>query len=278
MKRKVRRWIRYSIEQIKENAKNVNSLSVWANGYSADTTDKLAGRIYQITFTDGSSRKYQFLDGERLLWCDGVSEQEEAYRAAYAPGCSHTFVVQHFQTGGELPAGVALILNDKNGCVTFIDMKVGLPQNPREVTRKICFGHIKGIATPEDEEHSFTLDLVGKAILWKKEHDERPLFKQMYIAPEFYNYVHEYPESNECWMTTNPALYVRLGKGLYLISALKERQTGAHLLSLINTDKMLERELEFGFIGDDQLSGDDFFRMTLQAERTGCWTTIDSLV
>lgn len=278
MKRKTRCWRYYSLDEMKAYAKETDSLSVWENGRATDATDALTGRRYQITFEDGQSRTYSFLDGEKLLWNDGVGERAETYRAVRAPGSDDTFVVQHYWSGCELPACVNLILNDKTGCVTSIDLKAGLPANPREVTRDIRFGAIEGMTVPEDARHDFTLDLVGKAICWKKPNEERALYKQVFIAPDFYNYVQEYPLTDECWMTTTPASYIRLSDELYLISVLKERQTGAHMLSIINTRAMRERELEFGLIGDDALGGDDCFRMMLNGERTGSWSTMDTLL
>jgi len=59
----------------------------------------------------------------------------------------------------------------------------------------------------------------------------------------------KFRDTNECWMATNPADYLKLKEGLYIMSVVEERQPGVQLVMLMNLNIMRDVQSCFGIGG-----------------------------
>jgi len=252
LKRKERRWDILPMEYVKELAKTTTSESIWGENFSRPnlvTSDRLAGKTMKFIYDDGGVWNYTFFDERHLHWAapDGT-EGDDLYNATPCPGFENVIFFHHYRAGLDLPRCADVIFDLDTGYVTLFDAYIGHPGNPREVVHDIRFGVIDGVEIPEGAmKHHFTNELTGKAIHWS--HDERPRgIQYIFSSCRYYTYAMKFGES-ECWMATNPADYLKLKEGLYIMSVVEERQPGVQLVMLMNLNIMRDVQSCFGLGG-----------------------------
>lgn len=145
---------------------------------------------------------------------------------------------------------VSLIADTKTGCATICDAHIGTEAYTTEVDREFFFGRLDG-DYEGGELHHFTLEMLGKVILW--EYDPKIYkIKHMYNSNLYYTYCN-YDEKLGLWMATNPANYIKIRDDLYLFSFIEARQTGVQSLLLMDMKTVRDIGSFYGFAGDHLL-------------------------
>ena len=272
LKRKARRWNYLTLEQVKEFGRREDTESIWhgaLEGPDLTTTDRLAGRSLRLRFEDGPVWEYEFLSERRLRWraSDGRGG-EDVYNASPAPGYADILFLHHY-CGGEIPSCADVFLDLERGCAVLFDAALGLPANPREITRRILFGSIDGMPPcPEEDRPRFTDDLTGKVISWSRPGSARKGIKYIFSSCCYLTYVMRFADGT-CWMATHPCDYIRLRGDLYVCSTIEERQAGVELVMLMNLTLLTDVQTEFG-IGVPR-EGEDRLETAMHSGRQGSW-------
>ncbi len=214
----------------------------WGGGpyMPAQSTD-LVGRTFEIKCDDGLEITYAFTDKEKLVWNSGDGGHSDICDVhTITPGL---YFVNHYVLGSAPPESHQLVLDLDNGLVTLNIAKLDHPEEPRDVVRKFHFGLITNCGyTDPGYRHSFTEDMVGRAIYWSYK-DDRPAVKHMYITPYFYTVS---GTRTPDWAASNPADYVKIRDGVYVFSFLEWRQSGAQGFFLMDFWKMHDVGCFFG--------------------------------
>ena len=277
MKPRDRRWNNVPLEKLLEDAKKIDSRTVWGGDpITYDTlvrTDALTGKSFRFVFED-RVMAYTFEDSENLTWSlDGGEVHSEYYLATPAPDHDEIIMVHHFMSGRELPASFDLIIDLESGYVVGEDSIVGHPAYPREVVRRLFIGCIDGFKAPANAfKPELTRDLVGKAMYWGNPKLTRPPIKYVFSAPEYCTYIMRWKEDNTYFMSSCPCECVKLKEGLYLCALIEQRQAGFHMFTVMNTKTMHDVQTGFGYANDP-----DEYRMHMRCGRVGHWTTMDSI-
>ena len=277
MKPKDRRWPNVPVEKLLEDAKKIDTRSVWnEDEITYDTlvrTDVLNGRKMRFVFDEGTY-DYEFLDGEYLTWSlNGSEPRREYYLATPGPDHNEIILVHHYMSGREFPASFDIILNLDTGYVIGEDAIVGHPAYPREVMRALMIGHVDGFPISGNAfRPELTRDLVGKAMYWGNPKLDRPPIKYVFSSPEYCTYVMRWKGDDTYFMSSCPCDCVKVAEGLYLCALIEQRQMGFHVFTLMNTKTMHDVQTGFGYSTDP-----DGYRMHMRCGRVGHWTTMDTI-
>ena len=271
--RQQRRWELLPMEYVTELAKTATSESMWGDNFHRphlQTDDILAGRNMKFIYDDAGEWNYTFADERHLHWeaPDGTSG-DELYNATICPGFDQVVFFHHYRAGLDLPRCVDVILDLETGYCVFFDAYLGNPYCPREVVHDIRFGRIDGIEAPEGAmKPHFTNELTGKSIFWS--HPERPRgIQYIFSSCQYYTYTMVNEDAHTCWQATNPADYLKMKDGLYIMSVIEERQPGVQIVMLMNLNIMRDVQTCFGICGttEEGLSPETW----MHANRTGKW-------
>lgn len=249
MERMKRRWSQFTMEDIQKIADHTPverySTGSLRNGeYTPELSDVLSGKEIKIVLDNGSQYQYRFEDREHLLWKESKGEfKRESCQIMQAPSVEAVFLVQHYCAGSVPPTAHTLVLDFDTGLVTLCIAHLGVPEAPREVSRKFQFGIMDGFKT--EERHHFTTDLVGKSICWTYHEKDNIKIRHIYTAPLYYTYYMTDAEGR-CWVASNPADYVKVRDELYIFSFVEERQAGTQGFFLINLNTLHDVGSFFG--------------------------------
>lgn len=276
LERQQRRWEDLPMEYVKELARTADSESIWGENIHRPnmvTSDRLAGKDMRFVYDDGSVWNYSFRDERHLRWeaPDGTAG-EDWYNATECPGYENVVFFHHYRAGLDLPRCVDLIMDLDTGYVILFDAYIGNPYCAREVVHDIRFGRIEGIEAPADaEKPCFTDDLTGKSIIWAHEERNRGI-QYIFSSCQYYTYTMKNRNEKSCWMATNPADYIKVKDGLYIMSVIEERQPGVQLVMLMNLNIMRDVQTAFG-IGGTKAEG-HHLETWMHANRKGRFTNM----
>ena len=248
--RQPRRWSQFTMDQVKDIAKNTTSEIIWGENFTRPnlvTSDDLSGKDMKFIYDDGSVWNYTFHDERHLHWeaPDGTSG-EDLYNATVCPGFNSVIFLHHYRAGLDLPRCADVIMDLETGYTVLFDAYMGNPVCPRETLHDIRFGRIDGIGIPENaEKPHFTNDLTGKSIYWRHPERERGI-QYIFSSCQYYTYTMINKDEKSCWMATNPADYIKMKDDLYIMSVIEERQPGVQLIMLMNLDIMRDVQTCFG--------------------------------
>jgi len=262
MKRMDRRWSFISQEELTAIAANLTPAE-YASDWMTNTNDyefapQLLGCSMNLQFADGLSLHYDFYDQKFLKWSDDKGQGGTCfYRALEAPGYQDVIFVHHYRDGLLPPTCVELVLDLKTGCCTAVIGRLGARSvNPREVDHTIHFGRIAKLAQKDAQLHSYTTELVGKAIHWDMPaFTRKPPIKHIYLSPKYYG-IHMTRDDDSCFMSADPADYVKIRENLYLVTAMEERRSGIQLCFLINTELLEDIVGHFGISAGNEVGQD----------------------
>lgn len=276
-----RRWKFFTLEQVKEMARNTTPESVWIDTPASPvyaSSDILAGTKLRFEPYEGIAINYEFLDETQLEWnYDGEEKQKDLYRVTTLPGHEEIVFLHHFMAGFELPRSIDIIFDTTTGFATVVEAALGKPENPRDVMRSVFFGKIAGMNTPENAFHPcFTTELMGKAFFWSNPNSNVPIIKYIIGAPNYYTYAMQIGQEHY-WVATNPCEYVKIKEGVYLMSILESRQSGFLLNTLMNFDIMRDVQSGFGLGTDGPKEAPNIIETFLRRGRHGKFTTTDVL-
>ncbi len=235
--------------------------------YKFESTDKymkkldatLAGKSFRLVLDDGQEIVLAFLTGETLLvGAYGEPMRWERYAALRAD--EQTYLVTYERTGQPERICDTYVLDLENSLVTRIFAKQHvIPGRDRMTINSVTFGAIK--RDFEDlpmKRHSRTMDLVGKTATWH--YANGFVNKHIYYDANYYRFeIQENPRLDErlsesekedvrrdealnrTWFFDEPADYIKIKDGIYLISfvesntnRLNAAKGGSNLVILIN--------------------------------------------
>lgn len=247
--RQQRRWAQFTMDTVKDIAKNTTSEIIWGENLQRPnmvTDSVLAGKEMKFIYDNGEWN-YKFKDERHLHWQapDGT-EGDDLYNATVCPGDDNVVFLHHYRAFLDLPRAVDVIMDLGTGYTILFDAYMGNPVCPREVLHDIRFGRIDGVAVPEGvEAPGFTNDLTGKSIYWAHDERERGI-QYIFSSCQYYTYTMINRAEKTCWMATNPADYLKVKDGIYIMSVIEERQPGVQLVMLMNLNIMRDVQSCFG--------------------------------
>lgn len=284
MERMDRRWSIIPCESVEELARQMaagGSTASWmTTPNDPDAVEHLKGRTFTLLLGNGTDMVLDFSDSETLVWTlNGAAQPSCKYGVACAPGMPDIIFLHYYCTGERYPRCMELILDLATGYCTAIDARLGqIPENPREVTREICFGEIKGQDHPvESAKHCYTTDLVGRAIHWEMPaFTGKPPIKHIYLSPKYYGIF--MTRDDACFMSADPAEYIRIRDGLYLVTVVEERRSGIQLTFLINTDLLEDVVGHFGIsMGNEMGEDTPQIACTMMTGRKGTFVPMETV-
>lgn len=281
--RKKRHWNFYSMDQVRQMAAEATTESVWNGELETEqhgSSEILAGKKLRFEFENGKVMEYVFHDKRYLAWCaDGGGWHQDVYSAVPGPDHDEIVFLHHYKAGFELPKCCNMVIDLENGLVTAVDATAGDPDRPREVYHDILFGQIAGFSVPADAlRHTYTTELVGKAIYWGAPNAARPGIKYIFSSPHYCTYVMRFSNEDTYWMASLPAEQIKIKSGLYFMPVIEERQTGFQLNMLMNLDTLRDCQSGFGVGSSGPAERPDRIEMHLRTGRCGSYTTMDTVL
>lgn len=177
-------------------------------------------------------------------------ERESFYKAYPIPGHNEVIFVHHIRDGVFPVTCVDLVMDLETNLATVVIANISENEiYPRDVKHTIHFATINGNIA---KTHSYSTDLVGKAILWEMpSYTNKPPIKHIYLSPMYYGIY--MTRNDECYMTADPADYVKLKDNLYLISIIEKHRSGIQLTFVINTELVEDVVGHFGISAGNEL-------------------------
>ena len=285
-----RRWENIPAEQIEHLAEGLKPGAYLSDWMSADTdvskADAVLGKDLHFSFSNDNKCSCRFGSVNNLSYSeDGTAPVDCFYRILPAPGHPELVFIQ-FYLDGQVPATcVQLVLDLDTGYCVRVKARIGsVPAYPREVTHDIDFGMAEEIFAAgklvcAGQPPHFTDDLTGRAIMWQMpDYTGKPPIKHIYLSQEYYAIRMTRPDGT-CFMSADPADYVKIKDGVYLVSAIEERRSGIQLTFLINTDTLEDIVGHFGIsAGNEKTSEEPRIVCTVMTGRKGRWVPMETFV
>ncbi len=249
MERLVRQWTQMTPVDVQTLAdttppERYSKGGMYAEGpWNSPETEVLIGREFKASFPSGERFTFRFTGKNAVVWTEnGGEEHEDFCQAHLCPGYDMIYFVNMFCHGSKPPRALTFVIDDERGLITLVDAHIGVPWSAIDVGRTFHFGRIDG-SGEEYPLHSFTTDMIGKAIIWDYG-PQAPNVKHIYTMPMYYTYI--MMRDDACWVASNPADYVKIRDGLYLFGFIEERQSGLQSLFLMNLDLLHDVGAFFG--------------------------------
>ena len=216
--------------------------------YTPPDSDALTGCILQFT-GEGHRLEWNMLEKNLLqLTEDGLTYEPVFCQVLTNNGV--TFLVHHLIPEAMPLRCVDLVIDMETGNATTVLAQLGTEHSARDVSREFLFGKISGDFPEEGPLHSFTSDMVGRAIVWTY-HDGEYEVRHVYSTNYYYTYTMQVPEG--CWVASNPADYVKINDHTYIFSFVEERQPGVQGLFLMDLEKLHDVGACFGVDAREKL-------------------------
>ncbi|MBR2520606.1 MAG: MoaF N-terminal domain-containing protein [Oscillospiraceae bacterium] len=214
-----------------------------AGPYSPPDSDGLVGKTLSFR---GEERDFgfRFTGLNEVLFTEKETEEKSCFCNVKTLD-NEIYFVNFLVPGFASSRQITLIADMLTGYATVCDAHIGTEYSGIDVDREFFFGRLKG-EYAGGEPHSFTEELVGKAITWSYG-GKIDSIKHIYNSNIFYTY--EYHTPNGAWMAANPADYVKIRDGVYLFSFVEERQGGVQAIFLIYLDRMHDVGCFYGLSG-----------------------------
>jgi len=278
-----RRWENIPAEKINSLAQGLKPES-YASDWMSDAenfqyADSLLGRELTLIFPEGKIR-YSFFEKKKLklsLFDEILSEC--FYRAVEEPGHPELIFVHHYLDGNIPAACIDLVLDFDTGFAVCVYAKIGHPSYPREVSHKIYIGEIEGIEHPLGSlRPKPSTELVGKAIMWDMPgFTKKPPIKHIYLSSHYYAIAMTRPDGS-CFISADPADYIKIKENVFLVSAIEERRSGIQLTFLINTELLEDLVGHFGISAGNEIGQDEpRIVCTLMTGRKGKWAPMETV-
>ena len=203
-----------------------------AGPYTPPDVEDLVGKTLAFR---GEEKNYDFrFTGLNELFFKEEGEPEKKCYVNVKTLDGEVYFVNFLVPGYAASRQITLIPDMVSGCATVVDAHVGTVNSNIDVDRDFYFGRLEGDYAG-GELHGFTLDLLGKSIIW--EYSPKIIkIKHIYNCDIYYTYKNLTEAGT--WMATNPADYVKIRDGLYLFSFVEERQVGIQAVFLIDLSRM----------------------------------------
>ena len=237
-----RYWSNMSVEDVQKIV-DKTPVEIYTHGtyshgtYMPEDSSDLVGKHFEMVFDDGYQLTYDFLKTNKVCWSDGTTTQED-YVQVFESSVKNVYLFFHHCKGSVPPTGHMIVIDLDNGLVTATIASMCKTPLPIDVSRDFHFGLIKGYEDP-GYRHSFTEDLVGKAINWT--YRENTVIKHIYTSPLYYTTTlyRTAPDGTvTSWAASNMADYIKVRDGLYIFTLVEERQAGVQLFFLMDLYKL----------------------------------------
>ena len=202
-----------------------------------DSSD-LVGKHFEMVFDDGLQLTYDFLETNKLCWSDGKTSQED-FVQVYNSSVENVYLFFHHIKGSVPPTARMIVMDLDNGLVTATVAGLCRTKHPSDVVREFHFGLIKGYEDP-GYRHSFTTDMVGKAISWTYR-DPQIIIKHIYTSPRYYTVTNKIKgrDGEDIYIcASNMADYIKIREGLYIFTLVEEGMAGVQLFFLMDLYKL----------------------------------------
>ena len=104
----------------------------------------------------------------------------------------------------------------------------------------------------------------------------KPPIKHIYLSPKYYGIF--MTRGDSCFMSANPADYVKIRDGLYLVSIMEERRSGIQLSFLIETELLQDVVGHFGISAGNEVGQDEpRIVCTVMEGRKGRWAPMETV-
>ena len=212
------------------------SKSPLAGPYTPPDTDDLVGLVLIFMCTEGKRFVFRFVDINKV-WFKEEGEKDKSCYCNVKTMDNEVYFVNFLVPGYATSRQITLIADMVSGSATVVDAHVGTEHSNIDVDREFYFGQLfkDGTDFVRGELHGFTLDLLGKSIIWEYSPNIIKI-KHIYNCDIYYTYKNLTAQGT--WMATNPADYVKIRDGLYLFSFVEERQVGIQAIFLIDMARM----------------------------------------
>lgn len=256
-KRMDRSWENYSqerVELIQKNTSPASYSSDWTAGKNGNNIPQIEGKTFVIEEENGIKLTYEFISDNKLIWEEDNETHESFYKAYEVPGHSEVIFVHHIRDGIMPVTCIDLILDLETNLATVIKAQIsGNEVYPRDVEHTIHFASINGMGKGT---HEFSTDLIGKAILWEMpSYTMKPPIKHIYLSPMYYGIY--MTRDDTCYMTADPADYIKIKEDVYVISIIEKHRSGIQLTFAINTNLIEDVVGHFGISAGNELDGSE---------------------
>jgi hypothetical protein len=226
-------------------------------GNKLPLSDFLAGKELTLRYDKGGPAwNYRFDGLKKLHWRrEGEGQWHEEVYEAFEPA-EGLILFAHMHSGTRPNEAVTIALDFQTGLTTCVSAKLGTAYMANEVSRDILFGIIemKGLEAPRYWRHTFTDELVGRALTWN--YSDAMSSVHVYSTPQSYSWTIFMENGTMGMMWSSPCHYVKLRDYAYLFEWMEEACNGHHSTIVINTRTM--RECGFGYgVGKNGLSLSD---------------------
>ena len=226
---------------------------------------ELAGQTFRLVMDDGKRNVVSFLDGHTLRWgALGAAGTVESYDCAKA-GAAVYFV--NFEIAEQKPrTNITLVIDTEERLVTQVTTITGYhPKFPWMVDSQYVFGalDVPGYPLPT-RRHKYTADLLGKRIHWHYSPEIEII--HVYYATDYIRVTvperkgwgesdaAEWNDLMERDPYDEPAAYIKLKPGLYLVGCCEKNMTcrgwtGNSMLFVIDTKRVHDVGRSFGHAG-----------------------------
>ena len=113
--------------------------------------------------------------------------------------------------------------------------------------------------------------------MWEMpEHTGKPPIKHSYVCPEYYA-IHMTRPDGTCFMSADPADYVKVKDDVFFLSVVEERRSGLQLNFLINTELLEDIVGHFGINAGNEIGQDEpKIICTVMTGRKGKWAPLET--
>ncbi len=207
-------------------------------GNKSPISDFLVGRALTLRFDTGFAVEYQFDEIQTLRWRrEGENNwREERYESwESAPG---VIMFGHLLGGAPDHDCLKVVADFDQALVTAIHGTIGTPYIANEAAAETWFGVIEmaGLTPPRYRRHSFTDELVGRALTWN--YSPGLTSMHLYTTPHSLSWIIFGQNGAGGMEWSGPASYVKIRDELYLAYWLEEACNGTLGTILVNMRTM----------------------------------------
>ncbi len=195
-------------------------------GNAMPASDYLVGKAFVVRLDDRMGIEYRFDAIDQLRWREeGQRDWNEERYEAWEPA-PDVLMFGHFLTGMPKHDKYSVVIDFESALATVIHGTIGTPYIANEAAVETLFGvvDIEGVAPPRYRRHSFTDELVGRAVTYN--YSPGLTSMHLYTTPHSLSWIIFGQDGSGGPQWSGPAAYVKIRDQLYLAYWLEEACNG----------------------------------------------------